>query len=60
MLKTKEHHELIAQFDRDYSHFRTDKEPKELWEKGIVYQDGTTNQLFRAYQSGYSFAKAVQ
>lgn len=58
MLKTKEHIELIAMFEREYSG-RNDKEAKELWPKGIIYQDGHRNNLFLAYRKGYAFGKAV-
>ncbi len=58
MLNTKEHYELISQFDRDNQHYRLDKEDKELWKAGVVYQDGKVNTIFMAFRDGYSFAKA--
>lgn len=58
-LGSKEHYELIAQFEKDFGPARFDKEPKELWAKGIVYQDGEMNKLFMAFRLGYSLGKAV-
>jgi hypothetical protein len=58
MLKTKEHYDLISQFEKEHSG-RFDKEPKESWPRGIVYQDGRVNELFLAYRRGYSLGKAA-
>ena len=57
MLKSKEHYDLMAQFDREFRHARLDKESKELWPRGIVYQDGMVNELFLAYRRGYALGK---
>ncbi|HBO1165271.1 TPA: hypothetical protein L4E73_003315 [Pseudomonas aeruginosa] len=57
-LLTKEHYELMAQFEREHSG-RFDKEDKSLWRKGIVYQDGHINELFLAYRRGYAYGKAA-
>ena len=54
ILKSKEHYELMAQFEREYQHERLDREPKDLWPKGRLYQDGRVNSLFLAYRRGYS------
>lgn len=62
MLKSQEHYDLMAMFERDKGFSRSrrfDKEDKELWAKGIVYQDGMTNEMFRAYRNGYAYAKAT-
>lgn len=58
MLTTKEHYDLMAQFEREFSG-RMDREDKSLWPQGYVYQDGHVNNLFLAYRRGYSFCKAV-
>lgn len=58
MIKTKEHYDLIDQFEREHRG-RFDKEPKELWAGGHIYQDGHLNDLFLAYRRGYSYGKAV-
>ena len=59
MLKSKEHYDLIEQFEKDFSHRRLAKEPKELWAKGNVFQDGQTNELFLAYRTGYAYGKVA-
>jgi len=59
MLHTKEHYDLMKQFEKDFSHLRLDCENKTLWSKGIVYQNGEANNLFDAYRRGYAFGKAV-
>lgn len=59
MLKTQEHYDLIAQFDREYKGRRLDKEDKHLWALGRIYQDGAVNELFLAYRRGYAFSKAL-
>lgn len=58
-LFSKEHYELLAMFEREFKHRRLDKEPKELWPKGVVFQDGHVNELFVAYRSGAAFASAI-
>lgn len=60
MLKTKEHIDLMAQFEKDLKPGRLDKEPKEMWVRGIVYQDGHVNAAFIAYRMGYAFGKCVE
>jgi len=62
MLHSKEHIELMAQFERDCkSHIgRTEKETKDLWVRGIIYRDGKTNELFLLYRKGYAFGKCVE
>ncbi len=57
-IQDKEHYELMAQFEQQFKP-RKDKEAKELWSKGVIYQDGHTNALFLAYRLGYAFGKAV-
>jgi hypothetical protein len=59
-IQTKEHYDLMAQFENDYrKQFRLDKEPKELWPKGCIYQHGMANQLFLAYRKGFAYGEAV-
>lgn len=57
--KTREHDEMMQNFERAYSHYRLDREPKELWTNGIVYQQGELNALFLAYRQGYALAKGI-
>lgn len=58
-LGSQEHYDLIFQFDKEFSHRRLDKEPKNMWKLGHVYQDGSANDLFLAYRRGFAFAKTV-
>ena len=58
MLKTKEHIDLIEMFEREFSG-RKDKERKDFWPIGRIYQDGQVNELFLAYRRGYAFGKAT-
>lgn len=59
MLKSKEYYELMAQFEKEFKGYRLDKEAKELWQRGIIYQDGHLNEIFKAYQKGYAFGKVI-
>lgn len=56
-LVSKEHYELIEMFEKDFSHCRLDKEPKSLWEIGQIYENGETNNLFKAYRLGCAYGK---
>lgn len=59
-LGSTEHDELMAQFEKDVAtkfSVRLDKEDKSLWRKGIVYQDGRTNDLFLLYRFGVSYGQ---
>lgn len=62
MLHTKEHIELMAQFEKDCKlHIGSvDKEQKDIWARGAIYQDGKTNELFLLYRKGYAFGKCVE
>ncbi|BEG74475.1 hypothetical protein [Achromobacter xylosoxidans] len=53
----QEHYDLMIQFEREHSG-RFDREAKEFWPKGIVYQDGRINELFLTYRRGYAFCEA--
>lgn len=57
-IHTQEHIDLMAMFEREHSG-RKDKEPKNLWPMGRIYQDGQINKLFLAYRKGYALARAV-
>jgi hypothetical protein len=57
MIGTKEHYDMLDMFDKMNKYERLDKEDKELWSKGIIYQDGRVNNLYRSFISGYTFAK---
>ena len=60
MLITREHYELIDQFERDLEikGYYARKESKDLWSKGVIYCHGETNDMFLAYRHGYAFGKA--
>ena len=59
-LKTQEHYALMEQFEKEFRTLRLDKEPKQLWSKGVIYQNGNTNEIFLAYRQGYAFGRAVE
>lgn len=58
MLKSQEHYDLMSAFERTHRG-RMDKEPKEFWSRGRIYQDGKVNELFLAFRQGYAYAKAT-
>lgn len=63
-LFSKEYYELLEQFERDSKSIsrrslRYDKEKKEFWQIGRIYQSEETNELFRLYSTGYSFGKSA-
>lgn len=58
-LTSKDHYELMAQFEREFANRRLDKEDKALWPKGNVYQNGETNELFLAYRRGCAYGAAI-
>lgn len=58
-IKTQEHEEIMAQFEKDFKGTgRMDREHKDIWKNGNIYQDGKVNQLFIAYRMGCAFAQA--
>jgi hypothetical protein len=59
MVGSQEFYDLIAMFDREYKGSRLDKEAKEMWPKGYVYQHGEVNNLFLAYRKGFAYGKAT-
>lgn len=59
MLKSQEHYSLMEMFEKTYHHLRLDREPKEWWARGRVYQSGEVNELFLAYRRGYALGKVV-
>lgn len=60
MLATKEYYELIEMFEKNAGKpFRKDKEPKDMWNRGIVYQDGMANEFFKMFLEGYAYGKAI-
>jgi hypothetical protein len=55
----QEQYDLIAMFDREFKGNRLDKESKDMWPKGYIYQHGEVNNLFLAYRRGFALAKAM-
>ena len=50
------HIELMAMFEKVFrGEGRFDRETKDLWPRGRIYQDGRVNQLFLAYRHGAAF-----
>lgn len=59
-INSKEHYDLIVMFEKEFKgEGRLDKEAKDLWVKGNVYQDGTLNRLFLAYRRGFDYGRAA-
>ena len=55
---SKEHYDILEQFEKNFKYMRLDKElNKDLWKNGQVYQSGETNNLYNAYIAGYSFGR---
>ena len=54
---SKEHYDLIVDFEKGFKGNRLEKEEKTLWVKGNVYQNGETNNLYKAYLLGYSLGR---
>ena len=59
-LLSKEHYELMRQFEIEFKHERLDRENKDQWRSGNIYQSGMTNLLFTAFRKGYSLGKFVE
>lgn len=59
-LGSKEHEDMLKIFEKSFSHMRLDREKdKESWRHGNVYECGETNQLYKAFISGYSAGRCV-
>ena len=59
-LRAKEHYEIMAAFEKFFqAEGRKDKEDKELWEKGLIYQNGDVNKLFLAFRLGVSYGLSL-
>lgn len=51
----KSHYDLMDQFEAQFPHHRLDRETKDIWSKGRIYQNGQTNDLFLAFRSGFAY-----
>jgi uncharacterized membrane protein len=59
----KAFYDLLAMFEKiakQKFYGRLDREDKELWNQGIIYQDGRINELFVAFRLGYALAQSEQ
>jgi hypothetical protein len=57
-IKSKEHYELMLDFEKQFKGKRLDRESnKELWAIGQVYESGEVNILFLAFRRGYELGK---
>jgi len=57
LLNSKEHYDLMDNFDKIFKYEILDKEDKSLWLKGRIYQSGQVNSLFAAFRFGYAAGK---
>lgn len=57
---TREHSDLMEMFEREYKGRRLDRESKDGWARGIIYQDGFVNELFLAYRRGAAYGAAIE
>ena len=55
----QEHADLMSMFEREHKGYRLDREAKDEWPKGNIYQHGEVNQLFLAYRKGFAYGKAL-
>jgi hypothetical protein len=58
-IKSQEHYDLMTSFERTFKGRRFDRESKDIWPIGAVYQDGQVNELFKAYRMGYALHKSI-
>lgn len=58
-LNTKEHQKIVEKFEEIYQYARKDKEDIERWERGIIYQSETVNDLFLAFRHGVALGKII-
>lgn len=56
---SQDFYDLVSMFDREFRGSRLDKESKNMWPKGYVYQHGEVNNLFLAYRKGYALGLAL-
>ena len=54
-LTTKYHYDMMAYFEKTFTHLRLDREPKDIWVKGRIYQSDEANKLFLAFRHGVAY-----
>lgn len=53
---SKEFYEILKDFENmKIARGRYGKEPKEIWSKGLYFQDGNVNELFKVFLSGCNY-----
>ena len=56
---SKEHYEILSNFEKNFKEMRLDREKNiDLWKIGQVYENGETNKMYQAFIMGYSFGRA--
>ena len=55
----KDHYEMMDAFEREFRGMRMDREAKEWWAKGNIYQNGETNAAFLAFRKGVALGMAL-
>jgi hypothetical protein len=62
-LHTQEHYDIIAAFERIFGqkphYMRLDKEPKDQWARGCIYQNAETNAMFKGFRHGVAYGIGV-
>jgi hypothetical protein len=60
-INSKEHYDLITAFEKEpyFRGCRRDKEGKEFWKIGQIYQSGEVNEKFVIYRMGYAYGLYV-
>ena len=59
-LFSKAHYDLLEMFEHEFKgEGRFDRETKDLWPKGNIYQNGEINRLFLAYRKGYALGSEL-
>jgi hypothetical protein len=58
-LKSQAHYDLMTMFEKLFKGNRLDREEKEWWPKGRIYQDGKVNELFLAFRHGAEYGRTA-
>jgi len=56
-LGSKEHYDILDNFEKNHKYLRLDREEQSLWGIGQVYQNGETNNLYKSFILGYSLGR---
>lgn len=62
-LGSKEHYDMLDAFERSFKSMqlygRLDRESQDWWSRGVFYQDGQVNVMFRTFTAGYAEARCI-